>query len=70
MRSELFDSVSPQSLSLTMKEMGVAPMLAGASLREQIGGKYEKCLQELRVFGILLHKSIKQEGRRAHAYSK
>ena len=36
---QAFDNVSPESLSVVMKEMGMAPMLAGAILREQIGGE-------------------------------
>ena len=32
-----FDNVSPENLSLVMKEMGIDPILARAMLREQIG---------------------------------
>ena len=32
-----------------MKAMGIAPLLAGAMLREQIGGKYDIYFQETRV---------------------
>ena len=40
---QAFDNVSPESLSLIMKEMDIALMLAGAILREQIGGRYDIC---------------------------
>ena len=60
---QAFDNVSPESLSLIMKEMDVAPMLAGAILREQIGGRYDICFQETRVSGIPFDKSIKQGGK-------
>ena len=40
---QAFDNVSPQNLSLVMKEMGIAPILASAILREQIGGKNDVC---------------------------
>ena len=42
---QAFDNVSPESLSLMMKEMDIAPVLAGAILREQIG-RYDFCFQE------------------------
>ena len=58
-----FDDVSPESLSLAMKEMGIAPMLAGAILRAQIGGRYDICFQEARVCGIPFDKSIKHGGK-------
>ena len=32
---QAFEDVSPESLSMAMKEMGIAPMLAGAILRAQ-----------------------------------
>ena len=35
------DNVSPESLSPAMKEMDIAPMLAGAIMREEIGGRYD-----------------------------
>ena len=38
---QAFDNVSPENLSLVMKEMNIAPVLAGAILREQIGGTYD-----------------------------
>ena len=46
-----------------MKEFDIAPMLAVAILREQIGGRYDIWFQETRVSGIPFDKSIKQ-GRR------
>ena len=46
---QAFDNVSPLNLSLVMKEMNIAPTLAGAILREQIGGKYDVCCQETSV---------------------
>ena len=33
---QAFDNVSPENLMLVMKEMGIAPVLAAAILREQI----------------------------------
>ena len=60
---QAFDNVSPLSLSLVMKEMGIAPVLAGAILREQIGGKYDICFQETRISDIPFDKSIKQGGK-------
>ena len=60
---QAFDNVSPESLSLIMKEMDIVPMLAGAILREQIGGRYDICFQETRVSGIPFDKSIKQGGK-------
>ena len=44
-----FDIVSPESLRLTIKETDIAPMLAGAILSEQLGGRYDICFQETRV---------------------
>ena len=46
-----------------MKELGVNAILAGSILREQIGGKYEKCFQETKVCGIPIDQSTKQGGR-------
>ena len=43
---QAFDNVSPENLSLVMKDMGTAPVLAEAIMREQIGGKYDICFQE------------------------
>ena len=60
---QAFDNVSPESLSLIMKEMDIAPMLAGSILREQLGGRYDICFQETRVSGIPFDKSIKQGGK-------
>ena len=57
------DNVTPENLSLMMKEMGIAPMLAGAILREQIGGRYDICLQQARRSGIPFDKSIEQGGK-------
>ena len=59
---QALDNVSTLSLSLVMKEMGIAPVLAGAILREQIGGKYDICFQETRISDIPFDKSIKQGG--------
>ena len=58
-----FDNVSPEYLSLVMKEMNIAPVLIEAILREQIGGKYDICFQETRISGIPFDKSIKQGGK-------
>ena len=41
---QAFDKVSPLHLSMVMKEMNIAPVLAGAILREQIGDKYDHML--------------------------
>ena len=60
---QAFANVSPQSLSLIMKEMDIAPMLAGAILREQIGGRYDIRFQETRVTAIPFEKSNKQSGK-------
>ena len=60
---QAFDNVSPVSLSLVMREMGSTPILAGAILREQIGGRYDICFQETTVSGIPFDKSIKQGGK-------
>ena len=58
-----FDNVSPENLSLVMKEMDIAPVLAGAILREQISSKYDICFQETRISGIHFDRSIKQGGK-------
>ena len=60
---QAFDNVSPLNLSLVMREIGIAPVLAGAILREQIGGKYDNCFQETRISDIPFDKSIKQGGK-------
>ena len=60
---QAFDNVSPENLSLVMKEMDIAPVLAEAILREQIGGNYDICFQETRISGIPFDKSIKQGGK-------
>ena len=43
---QVFDYVSPENLSLEMKDMGIAPVLAGTTFREQTGGKYDICFQK------------------------
>ena len=60
---QAFGNVSPQSLSLVMKEIGIAPMLASAILREQMGGTSDICFLETRVCGVPFDKSIKQGGK-------
>ena len=60
---QAFDKVSPESLSLVMKDMNIAPVLAEGIMREQIGGKYDNCFQETRISGIPFDKSIKQGGK-------
>ena len=40
---QAFDNVSLENLSLVMKEMEIAPTLAGSILTEQKGGKYDMC---------------------------
>ena len=62
---QAFDNVSLLNLSLFMKEMNIAPILAGAILREQIGAKYDICLQETRISDIHFDKSIKQGGKKS-----
>ena len=49
---QAFNNVSLENLSLAMKEMDIALVLAGAIMRERIGGKYDICFQETRVSGI------------------
>ena len=48
------DNVSPLNLSQVMKEMKIAPCLAGAILKEQIGDKYDISFQEARISDIPL----------------
>ena len=60
---QAFDDVSSENLSLVMKEMKIAPVLAEAILREQIGGNCDICFQETRISGIPFDKSIKQGGK-------
>ena len=60
---QAFENVSSLNLSLVMKEMNIAPVLAGAILREQIGDKYDICFQETRISDIPSDKSIKQRGK-------
>ena len=55
--------MSPENLSLVMNEMDIAPVLAGAILRGQIGGKYDICFQETRISGIPFDRSIKRGGK-------
>ena len=66
---QAFDNVSPENLSLVMKEMDIALVLAGAISREQIGGKYGICFQETRISGIPLKSPLNSEGRRVRACS-
>ena len=40
---QAFDNVSSENLSLVMKDMKIAPVLAEAILREQAGGKCDIC---------------------------
>ena len=47
------DKVSPENLSLVMKEMDIAPLWAGAILREQIDGTCDICFQETRIESVL-----------------
>ena len=60
---QAFDNVSQENLSLVMKEMEIAPALAGAILREQKGGKYDMCFRETRISHVPFCKSIKQGGK-------
>ena len=60
---QAFDTVSPENLSLVMKDMDIVPLLAGAILRDQMGDKYDICSQETRISGIPFDKSIKQGGK-------
>ena len=53
------DNGSLVSLGLVMKEMDIAPILAAAIWREQIG---DFCFQERRVSGIPFDKSTNQGG--------
>ena len=59
---QAFDNVSLENLSV-VKEMVIAPVLAGAILREQMCGKYDICSQETWVPGVPLDKSFKQGGK-------
>ena len=43
--------------------MNIAPTLAGAILREQIGGKYDVFFQDTKVSKKSFDKSIKQGGK-------
>ena len=60
---QAFDNVAPLNWSLEMKEMNIAPVLAGAIFREQIGGKCDICFQETRISSIPLDRSIRQGGK-------
>ena len=46
-----------------IKEVNIAPVIAEAILREQLGGKYDICCQETRISGIPFDMSIKQGGK-------
>ena len=58
---QAFDNVTPESLSMAMKEMGIGSMLA--VMREQIGCRCEKCFQETRPSGVPFGRSITQGGK-------
>ena len=63
---QAFDNVSPQSLSLAMKAMGIAIMLAGAIpmvAKMTLVSKKRGCV------GYPLISQSSKEGRRAHACS-
>ena len=63
---QAFDNVSPQSLSLAMKGMGIAPMLAGAIpmvANMTFVSKKRGCV------GYPLISQSSKEGRRSHACS-
>ena len=60
---QAFDNVSRENLNLVMKEMDIAPVLAGAILREHIGGKYDICFHKTRISLIPFEKSTKQGGK-------
>ena len=64
------DKVSPEELSLVMKEMDIAPVWAGAILREQVDGTCDIRFQERRISGIpfMISPSNREEGR-VRAYS-
>ena len=66
---QAFDIVTPGNLSLRMKEMGIARMLAGAIVREQSGGRYDICFQETRVSGIPWTSLFSKEEMNSHACS-
>ena len=46
---QTFDNVSPENLSLVLKEIKIALVLAEAILREQTGGKYDVFFQGTRI---------------------
>ena len=60
---QAFDNVSPENLSVVVKEKKIAPVLAEAFLRGQIGGKYVTFASKRRISGIPIVKSIKQGGK-------
>ena len=63
---QAFDNVSPQSLSLAMNELGIAPMLAGAIpmvANMTFVSKKRGCV------GYPLISQSSKEGRRSHACS-
>ena len=43
---QAFDNVLPENLSLVMKALNIALVLAETFLMDQIGGKYDICFQE------------------------
>ena len=67
--TQAFDNVSPKSLSMIMKEMDIVPLLAGAILREQIGGKIDICFQETRVSGYPMTSQSSIVEKKAHLSS-
>ena len=52
-----------------IKERNIAPCLAGAISREQIGGRYDICFQETRISDILLTSPSSKEEGKVLAYS-
>ena len=61
--TQALDNVSPENLSLVMTEMDIAPVLAGAILREQVGGTYDICFSKTRISRIPFDRSIQQGGK-------
>ena len=64
---QVFDNVPLENLSLTMKEMDITPMLTGATMREQIGDRYDFRTQETRGSLVSLTYQSNEEGKRVHA---
>ena len=61
---QAFDNLSPENLSLVMKDMKNCSCAgAEAILREQIGGKCDICFQETRISWRPFDKSTKQGGK-------